>query len=58
MDPSIAAPRHTPMQSYTVRADRNLHADVAASSLLGTSRDVANALLARVAPGAFVASSI
>jgi thiamine biosynthesis lipoprotein len=58
MDPSIAAPRRTTMQSNTVRADRNLHADVAASSLLGTPRDVADALLARVAPGAFVASSI
>ena len=58
MDPSIAAPRHTAMQSYTVRADCNLHADVAASSLLGTPRETANALLARVAPGAFVASSI
>ena len=58
MDPSIAAPRRTAMQSYTVRADCNLHADVAASSLLGTPREAANALLARVAPGAFVASSI
>jgi hypothetical protein len=46
------------MQSYTVRADRNLHADVAASSLLGTPPDIANTLLARVAPGAFVASSL
>ena len=58
MDPSIAAPRRTAMQSYTVRADRNLHADVAASSLLGTAPAVANALLARLVPGAFVASAI
>ena len=58
MDPAIAAPRQTSMQSYTVRADRNLHADVAASSLLGTPPAVANALLARLVPGAFVASSI
>jgi thiamine biosynthesis lipoprotein len=58
MDPAIGAPRHTVMQSYTVRADRNLHADVAASSLLGTPPDIANTLLARVAPGAFVASSL
>jgi thiamine biosynthesis lipoprotein len=58
MDPSIAAPRRTAIQSNTVRADRNLHADVAASSLLGTPREIANALLARVVPGAFVASSI
>lgn len=58
MDPAIAAPRRTAMQSYTVRADRNLHADVAASSLLGTPPAVANALLARLVPGAFVASSI
>jgi FAD:protein FMN transferase len=58
MDPTIAAPRQTPMQSYTVRADRNLHADVAASSLLGTPPLLANALLARLVPGAFVASSI
>jgi FAD:protein FMN transferase len=58
MDPSIAAPRRTAMQSYTVRADRNLHADVAASGLLGTPPDLANALLARLVPGAFVASSM
>ena len=58
MDPAIAAPRHTTMQSYTVRADRNLYADVAASSLLGTDPAVANTLLARLVPGAFVASSI
>jgi thiamine biosynthesis lipoprotein len=58
MDPSIAAPRRTATQSCTVRADRNLHADVGASSMLGTPRDVANALLTRVVPGAFVASSL
>ena len=58
MDPAIAAPRQTAMQSYTVRADRNLHADVAASSLLGTDPAVADRLLARLVPGAFVASSI
>jgi len=58
MDPAIAAPRRTSMQSYTVRADRNLHADVAASSLLGTPVGRANALLARLVPGAYVASSI
>ncbi len=58
MDPSIAAPRQTTMQSYTVRADRNLHADVAASGLLGTPPEIANTILARLVPGAFVASSI
>lgn len=58
MDPAIAAPRQTAMQSYTVRADRNLHADVAASGLLGTSPAAANAILARLVPGAFVASFI
>ena len=58
MDPDIAEPRHTTIQSYTVRADRNLHADVAASSLLGTPPQSANTLLARLVPGAFVASSI
>lgn len=58
MDPSIAAPRRTAMQSYTVRADRNLHADVAASSLLGTVPAVANAILSRLVPGASVASAI
>lgn len=58
MDPTIAAPRRTTMQSYTVRADCNLHADVAASSLLGTDPIIANALLARLVPGAFVASAI
>ena len=58
MDPSIAAPRRTSMQSYTVRADRNLHADVAASSLLGTPPAVANAILAKLVPGASVVSAI
>lgn len=58
MDPSIAAPRQTKMQSYTVRADRNLHADVAASSLLGTPPAAANTILSRLVPGAFVASAI
>ena len=58
MDPSIAAPRQTTMQSYTVRADRNLHADVAASSLLGTVPAAANAILSRLVPGASVASAI
>jgi thiamine biosynthesis lipoprotein len=58
MDPSIAAPRQTTMQSYTVRADRNLHADVAASSLLGTAPAVANAMLSRLVPGASVVSAI
>lgn len=58
MDPAIAAPRRTTMQSYTVRADCNLHADIAASSLLGTEPTIANALLTRLVPGAFVASAI
>ena len=58
MDPSIAAPRQTAMQSYTVRADRNLHADVAASSLLGTVPAIANAILSRLVPGASVVSAI
>ena len=58
MDPAIAAPRQTNVQSYTVRADCNLHADVAASSLFGTAPARANAMLARLAPGAFVASMI
>jgi thiamine biosynthesis lipoprotein len=58
MDPAIAAPRRTTVQSCTVCADRNLHADVAASSLLGAVPEFASAVLTRLVPGAFVASSI
>lgn len=54
MDPETAAPRETPVQSLTIRADSCMHADVAATALYGLSRERAGALLARCVPGASV----
>lgn len=58
MDPVTAAPRATPVQSFTIRADSCMHADVAATALYGMTTLQANALLARLAPGARVESTI
>lgn len=58
MDPAIAEPRRTPVQSLTVRADRCMHADVAATAVFGMSATDANALLRRLEPGASVASML
>ena len=52
LDPETAAPRETPVRSLTVKADRCLHADVAATALYGMPPARAAALLARRAPGA------
>jgi len=52
MDPSVAAPRRTPVQSLTVRAGSCMHADVAATACYGMSADVAARMLAACAPGA------
>lgn len=54
MDPSTAAPRVTPVQSYTVRATTCMHADVASTALYGRPADDANRILARLIPGARV----
>ncbi|HEU4995573.1 MAG TPA: FAD:protein FMN transferase [Gemmatimonadaceae bacterium] len=54
MDPETAAPRETPVQSFTIRADSCMHADVAATALYGMPHAHAKALLARCAPGASI----
>lgn len=54
MDPATAAPRATAMRSLTVRADRCLDADAAATALFGMPRADAARVLAARAPGAHV----
>ena len=51
MDPTIAAPRRTPIESFTIRADCCMHADVATTALFGMVRPEASELLARMVPG-------
>ena len=55
MDPAIARPRETPMQSLTVVADSVLHADVATTALFGLDEATIAATLARRLPGAELA---
>ena len=54
IDPSTGAPRVTPIQSFTVRADSCMHADVASTAGYGLGDAAANALFARTAPGTTV----
>ena len=56
MDPDFAAPRRTPVESFTIRADRCMHADVATTALFGMSNEEASAVLARLTPGARIES--
>lgn len=56
MDPEFAAPRRTPVESFTIRADRCMHADVATTALFGMPNDEATACLARLTPGARIES--
>jgi thiamine biosynthesis lipoprotein len=56
MDPMIAAPRRTPVESFTIRADSCMHADVATTALFGMPLDGASRMLARLAPGAHIES--
>lgn len=58
MDPEIAEPRHTPIQSQTIRADGCMHADVAATATFGASAADAVAILRRTLPGASIVSTI
>jgi thiamine biosynthesis lipoprotein len=58
MDPMTAAPRRTAVQSFTVRADSCMHADVAATALFSRSIADANRALSHLAPGASVASRL
>ncbi len=56
MDPDVAAPRRTPVESFTICADSCMHADVATTALFGLDASRAEPVLARMAPGARVAS--
>jgi len=56
MDPSLAEPRLTTEHSVSIRADRCITADVAATAVFGLDPAAADRLLARVAPGARIAS--
>jgi FAD:protein FMN transferase len=56
MDPTIAAPRRTPIESVTVRADCCMHADVATTALYGMSPDTAASILTRLTQGARIES--
>jgi len=56
MDPDVAAPRRTRIESCTVRADSCMHADVASTALFGMDAAQATTILARMAPGARIAS--
>lgn len=58
LDPATGAPRSTPVESLTIRADRCMHADVAATALYGRSRVEAAAVLGRFSPGAEVVRMI
>lgn len=55
IDPLTGAPRLTSEETLTVRADRCIDADAAATALFGMSPGRAGAVLARLAPGAEVA---
>lgn len=58
LDPATAAPRATPVASLTVRADRCIDADAAATALFGMVPGQARGILARRAPGADIVRSI
>lgn len=55
IDPLTGAPRLTSEETLTIRAERCIDADAAATALFGTSPGRAGGLLARLAPGAEVA---
>jgi thiamine biosynthesis lipoprotein len=54
LDPMTGAPRATAIQSLTIKADRCMHADVAATALFGMAPDRAAHVLDRCAPGATI----
>ena len=54
LDPMTGEPRATPLQSLTIKADRCMHADVAATALFGLPADRAPEVLARCASGASI----
>ncbi len=57
MDPFTAAPRRTPEHSVTVRADRSMHADAAATTVYGAAPAEGQRLLDRHVPGARIVST-
>ena len=58
MDPAVAEPRDTPLQSLTIRADSCMHADVAATTVFGMATEQARAVLQRARPRALIASTL
>lgn len=58
LDPSVAAPKATFVQSFTVRADSCMHADVAATTCYGMPGGESSIILGRRAPGSRVVSTI
>jgi thiamine biosynthesis lipoprotein len=56
MDPRRAAPRRAALHTVTIVADRCRDADAASTAVFGMPSDAARALLAALAPGAYVAS--
>lgn len=56
MDPEIAAPRRTPVESFTIRADCCMHADVATTALFGATAEQARPVMNRLIPNARVES--
>ncbi len=56
MDPDRAAPRHAPVHTVTVVADRCIDADAASTAVFGMAPAAARRLLAARSPGAYVVS--
>lgn len=54
LDPATAAPRITPIRSFTVRSESCMHADVASTAGFGLTNEKADVLFARCAPGTAV----
>ena len=57
IDPSTGAPRETPVQSLTIKADICMHADVAATALFAMPGEHAARVLTQCAPGASIVRS-
>lgn len=58
MDPALAEPRVTAEHSISIRADRCMTADAAATAAFGVERTVADRLLQKVAPDARIVSTL
>jgi thiamine biosynthesis lipoprotein len=58
MDPALAEPRVTAEHSISIRADRCMTADAAATATFGVERTAADRLLQKVAPDARIVSTL